>query len=262
MATTFQIFRMTNMWKKGIILLGALLISLSMAAQDKEVRKLLRKGNKQYRDSLYTPAEVYYRKAMDKQPGNADISYNLGTTLMMRSHQTNKRNSQNISRQQAQNGTAREDTILKQAYEELLRAAKLEKDKKKSADIYRNIGVILQGQQQLKECIEAYKKSLRNDPTDDEVRYNLALAQKQLKDQNNQNNQQQQQKQDKQQEQKEQQQQQDQQNNPQNKPQQQNQMSKDAANQLLNSIMQEERKVQEKAKQGMRVKGRKLEKDW
>lgn len=45
------------------------------------------------------------------------------------------------------------------------------------------MGVILQSSKQYPQCIEAYKESLRNNPKDDETRYNLALAQKLLKDQ-------------------------------------------------------------------------------
>lgn len=62
-------------------------------------------------------------------------------------------------------------------------ASKVEKDKDKLAQIYHNMGVILQSSKQYPQCIEAYKESLRNNPKDDETRYNLALAQKLLKDQ-------------------------------------------------------------------------------
>ncbi len=248
------------MWKKTIIFLCTICIAIGATAQDKEVRNLLRKGNKQYRDSLYTAAEVFYRKAQSKKPADATISYNLGTTIFMRGHQQHLKNGGKTS------GVSPEDSLINQGFEELQRASKMEKDPQKLADIYRNMGVILQGKQQHKECIEAYKQSLRKDPTDDEVRYNLALAQKQLKDQekNQNNDQQQENKQDqKQQQQEENKQQEDkQQNNNQDKNPPQNKMSKDAANQLLNSIMQEERKVQEKAKKGLRVRGKKLEKDW
>ena len=117
------------------------------------------------------------------------------------------------------------------------------------------MGVILQSSKQLPQCIEAYKQSLRNNPKDNETRYNLALAQKQLKDQqqNQQNQDQQQNKQDQKQDDKQ-----------QNKEQQQNQnqMSKENAQQLLNAVMQDEKNVQDKVKKQIQVQGRKLEKDW
>ena len=134
------------------------------------------------------------------------------------------------------------------------------------------MGVILQSSKQLPQCIEAYKESLRNNPKDDETRYNLALAQKQLKDQQqdqqnqDQQQQQQEQKEDKQeqnkdqqeQEQKDQQQQQNQQQQQQNK----NEMSKENAQQLLNAVMQDEKNVQDKVKKQIQIQGKKLEKDW
>lgn len=71
----------------------------------------------------------------------------------------------------------------KEAMEQFESASKVEKDRDKLAQIYHNMGVILQSSKQYPQCIEAYKESLRNNPKDDETRYNLALAQKLLKDQ-------------------------------------------------------------------------------
>ena len=53
----------------------------------------------------------------------------------------------------------------------------------KLSQIYRNMGVLFQAAQDYAKAVEAYKMSLRNNPKDDETRYNLALAQKMLKDQ-------------------------------------------------------------------------------
>ena len=147
----------------------------------------------------------------------------------------------------------------KEAMEQFEAAARLEKDKEKLAHIYHNMGVILQSSKQLPQCIEAYKESLRNNPKDDETRYNLVLAQKQLKDQ------QQQQNQDQQKEQKQDQQDQQQQQQNQNQQQQQqnkDEMSKENAEQLLRAAMQDEKDVQDKVKKQMQVSGKKLEKDW
>ena len=148
--------------------------------------------------------------------------------------------------------------------------SKIEKDKEKLAQIYHNMGVILQSSKQLPQCIEAYKESLRNNPKDDETRYNLALAQKQLKDQQqdqqnqDQQQQQQEQKEDKQDQNKDQeeQDQKDQQQNQQQQQQNKNEMSKENAQQLLNAVMQDEKNVQDKVKKQIQIQGKKLEKDW
>ena len=139
-------------------------------------------------------------------------------------------------------------------------ASKIEKDKMKLAHIYHNMGVLFQAGKDYAKAVDAYKMSLRNNPADHETRYNLALAQKMLKDQQNQQDQDQNQDQNKDQQQKDD--QKDQQQPP--KPEKQdNQMSKENAEQLLNSVMQDEKDVQDKVKKQQKViQGGRLEKDW
>ena len=232
------------MMKKFYILSMLLLVgTVHGLAQNKTDRDYLRSGNKLYNDSLFIKAEVDYRKALEINPKSTDAMFNLANALLMQ--------------QKAQ-----------EAMEQYESVSKIEKDKEKLAQIYHNMGVILQSSKQLPQCIEAYKESLRNNPKDDETRYNLALAQKQLKDQQNQDQQQQQQEQ--QQEQKEEKQdqnkdQQEQNQDQQQQPQQQqnkNEMSKENAQQLLNAVMQDEKNVQDKVKKQIQIQGKKLEKDW
>ena len=226
----------------GIILL--LLTAISVSAQKAE-RDYIRKGNRAYKDSTYVNAEVNYRKAIDVNPKSAISMYNLGNTLM----QQNK---------------------LQEAMEQFVAATKMEKDKGNLAQIYHNMGVIFQSGKDYAKAVEAYKESLRNNPKDNETRYNLALAQKMLKDQE-QNQQNQDQNQDKEEQEKEQdkdkqdQKEQDQQNQDQQQqpPQpQENQMSKENAEQLLKSVMQDEKDVQDKVKKQQVIQGGRLEKDW
>lgn len=230
---------------KGCLMVGLLMVSATAFGQ-KTVRDYLRSGNKLYKDSTFVKAEVDYRKALELDPKSTDAMYNLGNALLMQQK-------------------------AKDAMEQFEAVSKVEKDKKKLSQIYHNMGVILQSSKQYPQCIEAYKKALRNNPADDETRYNLALAQKLLKDQqqNQDQNKQQEQKQDKkdddkQQKNKEQQDQKkkDQQNQNQQQQQNQNQMSKQNAEQLLKAAMQDEKNVQDKVKKGVRIQGRKLEKDW
>lgn len=225
---------------KTYIVILFLAIAGNVFAQ-KTDRDYLRSGNKLYNDSLFIKAEVDYRKALEQNPQSTDAMFNLSNSLLMQQK-------------------------AKEAMEQLESVAKIEKDKSKLAEIYHNMGVILHVNKQYPQCIEAYKEALRNNPKDDETRYNLALAQKMLKDQQQQQQDQQQnqdQKQDKKEEQK-----QDQQQNQQEKQQQQNQqqnkneMSKENAQQLLNAVMQDEKDVQEKVKKQIQIQGKKLEKDW
>ena len=225
----------------SLLLLGGI---VSVQAQQKTDRDYLRSGNKLYNDSLFIKAEVDYRKALDINPKSTDAMFNLGNALLMQQK-------------------------VKEAMEQYESVSKVEKDKSKLAEIYHNMGVILQSAKQYPQCIEAYKESLRNNPKDDETRYNLALAQKMLKDQqqNQQNQDQQQQQQDQKedkQEQNQDQQEQDQKNQQQQQQQQQNknEMSKENAQQLLNAVMQDEKNVQDKVKKQIQIQGKKLDKDW
>ena len=206
----------------------------SSAFAQKTERDYLRSGNKLYNDSLFIKAEVDYRKALEINPKSTDAMFNLGNSLLMQQK-------------------------AKEAMEQFESASKVEKDKDKLAQIYHNMGVILQSSKQYPQCIEAYKESLRNNPKDDETRYNLALAQKLLKDQ------QQNQKDDKKDQNKNQQEQdkKDQQNqNQQQQQQNKDEMSNENAQQLLNAVMQDEKNVQDKVKKQLQIQGKKLDKDW
>ena len=134
--------------------------------------------------------------------------------------------------------------------------------KARLAEIYHNVGNIGMQSKEYAKSVEAYKQSLRLNPKDDETRYNLALAQKLLHDQQNQQNEDQNQdqnedkkedqdKQDQQQQNQDQQQQQDdkkQDKTQEQQPQQQEQMSKDNAQQMLDAFLQDEKDTQEKVK--------------
>ena len=231
------------MLQKTYITLLFLLVASSAFAQKTE-RDYLRSGNKLYNDSLFIKAEVDYRKALEINPKSTDAMFNLGNSLLMQQK-------------------------AKEAMEQFESASKVEKDKDKLAQIYHNMGVILQSSKQYPQFIEAYKESLRNNPKDDETRYNLALAQKLLKDQQQNQDQNQDknqdQKDDKKDQNKNQQEQdkKDQQNqNQQQQQQNKDEMSKENAQQLLNAVMQDEKNVQDKVKKQLQIQGKKLDKDW
>jgi Ca-activated chloride channel family protein len=115
------------------------------------------------------------------------------------------------------------------------------------------------------EAIKAYQQSLRDNPSDDETRYNLALCKQQ-----NKNQQQNQQNQDKNKDKNQDKQKQDQkqnENKDKNKEQQQqeqkDQMSKDNAEQLLNAAIQNEKATQQRMKKAMQQPQRRnVQKNW
>ena len=228
------------MLKSKYILFAVFLLAAAGVSAQKAERDYIRKGNRLFNDSVFVDAEVNYRKALEANPKSTVSMYNLGNTL---------------SQQQK----------FQDAMEQYVSASKIEKDKMKLAHIYHNMGVIFQAGKDYAKAVDAYKMSLRNNPTDHETRYNLALAQKMLKDQQNQQNQDQNQDQNKDQQKQDQKQDQnkDKQKPPKSEKKQDNQMSKENAEQLLNSVMQDEKDVQDKVKKQQKVmQGGRLEKDW
>lgn len=242
-----------------------MIISLCMAVgsyAQRTDRDFVRRGNKLYADSLFVKAEVEYRRALDVNPQSMEAMYNLGNSL--------------LAQQKAE-----EAMKQYQAAASLIPAggrniAVADEDKMKLAQIYHNMGVLLQSSQQLDACIEAYKSALRNNPRDHETRYNLTLAMKQRQqqqqeqqqnqDQQNQDQQKEEEKQEQEQQEQQnlqEQEQQEQQEQQQQQPQEQQDMSKENAEQMLNAIMQDEKEIQEKVQKAMQeVQPRRFEKDW
>lgn len=226
------------------------LLSFPMMAQKAE-RKQIREGNKQYEEGKFTEAEIAYRKALEVNEDSPQSTMNLGNALY------------------------RQEKAA-EALEQYKRLISDEDHPERQADAYHNIGNVMMQAQDYKAAIQAYQQSLIKRPSDNETRYNLALAQALLKQQEQQQNQdqqdenqqqeQQEQEQQQQQEQPQEQENQQQQEQPQEQEQQdsQEQISKEQAQQLLDALMQDEEEVQEKVKelQMQQSQGRKTDKDW
>ena len=227
---------------KATAVLLLLLVSVGMQAQSD--RQMIRQGNKQFRLGNSAEAEVFYRKAVEKNPRNPQANYNLGNALMLQ----------------------RKDSAAVAQWES---AAKIETNPLRRAMAYHNMGVMCQQRKMFGEAIEAYKEALRNNPADDQTRYNLAVCkrQQQQQQQNQQNKDDQQNKDNKDnKDQKKDEQKQDQKKDEQ-KQQKQNQdkqqMSRENAEQMLNAAIQEEKQTQERMKKAQQQSGkRRLEKNW
>lgn len=224
---------------KRILLLLGLLVSFSLSGYaQKEVRQLARSGNKLFQKEQYDKAELEYRKALEINPSDKVANFNLANTLVR---------------------TERGEEADK-IYQEMLKEIKI-LPKDEAADVAHNAGNLAMAKKDYAKAIEMYKESLRRRPTDEETRYNLALAQKLLEQQqqdNNEENQdnkdnQEQQQQDNQQQQNQQDQQQDQQKDQPNKQQEQPQnaetMSQDNAEKILQAYLQDEKDTQRKVEQ-------------
>ena len=219
------------------------LMLFSLTAFSQTDRDYIRRGNRLMRDSIYDKAQVEYQKAIEKDNTNPISHYNLGNALL---HQSKP----------------------KDAMKEYETAARLEKDKTRLAKIYHNMGVLSQSAKQFDQAVACYKKSLRNDPTNNETRYNYALSLYQLKQQQQNPDNQDQQKDDQGKDEKEEQQQQQQQQQEKKEEQQQQQpqpeqMSRENAEQMLNAAMQDEKATQEKIQKAQQQRQQKhLKKQW
>lgn len=221
-----------------------LLWTVAMVAQTD--RQHIRQGNKLYSLQDYAKAEVEYRKALSKNQGNAQAMYNLGCALLRQER----------------------DSAAVTWFE---KAAQAEKTPMRRSKAYHNLGCICQSKAMYAEAVEAYKSSLRLNPSDDETRYNLALCKRLQKnspnggknnkdDKKDKNNKDDKQNKNKEKDQKD----KDKQNqDKQQKQQPKDQMSKENAEQLLNAAMQEEKATQQRLKKSLQQPQRqKLEKNW
>ena len=214
---------------------------LSQSVSANSDRQYIRSGNRFYRQENYAKAEVEYRKALDKNSHNAQAMYNLGCALM----------------QQQKDSLA----IL-----QLQNTGKTETAKLRKAMVYHNIGVICQKHHLYGDAIEAYKESLRNNPSDDETRYNLVLCMRQQKqnkedqkDKQNKDNKNNKKDSDKKQNENQNQNKQDKQQ----KQQSTEKMSKDNAEQLLNYAVQAEMATQQRLnKNKKQSQTRRLKENW
>ena len=154
--------------KTNIFILFLMLTSVLFSQEEdkklleQEAKTHLREGNKLYNNLQFSEAEVAYKKALEKNPNYSKAYYNLGNAV-----QQQNRNKEAI---------ASYEVVAKTATE------KLEK-----ASIYHNIGNAFMNEKEYGKAVESFKNALRNNPKDDETRYNLALAQKQLEDQQQEN---------------------------------------------------------------------------
>lgn len=135
--------------------------SINLFGQEESYNKNLYDGNINY-DKDFLLAENSYRKAISINSSNIKAPYNL----------SNKYYEEGLY----------DEALIRQA--EALKNANSSNEKHR---INHNIGNILMKKDLCKEALEAYKNALRNNPNDDETRYNLSLA-KLCADEQNKNN--------------------------------------------------------------------------
>lgn len=226
--------------------------SLASAQSVKDMRRYVKRGNRMMHAGERGNAMGQYKKAYEIDSMNPTVNYNLGTSMFEAEWKVMKPD------------TLRDSVMVKT----FLRAGDPlnEPNALRRAMAYHNLGVMYQSKanqsseqektQALQQAIEAYKQALRNNPHDDETRYNLVLCQRQLPKgggNDNNNNQQQDNKDDQKQDNQQQQQPDSLQQPPpqqqQQQQQQQDQSKQEMLDQLLNIAEQNEKRTKENVDQ-------------
>lgn len=135
-----------------------LLVTVFSFAQQakKQQDKYLKKGNSEFTSKNYAEAEANYRISQSKSPARAAAAYNLANSIY--------RQNKNVE--------------AAYGYSDALKNATTKQQKHMA---YHNLGNVFMKEKEYQNAVDAYKNALRNDPTDEESRYNLAVAKEMLK---------------------------------------------------------------------------------
>lgn len=154
--------------KKQIFFLTAYIIGvLTLTAQEGEVINHIFDGNQQAESKEFNEAEMAYRRALSKAPEKPEALYNLGNTHF-------------------------EEQDFDEAKQRYFQTQKFTENKFSKQQAFHNLGNVFMEQKDYAKAVEAYKNALRNNPEDEETRYNYALAKELLKKEQDQQNQDQQ----------------------------------------------------------------------
>jgi len=119
----------------------------------KKANSYVYEANELIESDNYISAEKEYRRAISEQPSNVAGAYNLGNSYYVKGN-------------------------YDEALYRLQQASKNATNKEEKHKAFHNMGNILMKNEKCKEAAEAYKNALRNNPSDDETRYNFAVAKK------------------------------------------------------------------------------------
>ena len=121
------------------------------AAQEAVVNNHIYDGNQLAKESVFDAAEMSYRKALSKAPEKSEALYNLGNT-----HYKEKN--------------------FEEAKQRYFQTQKFSENKSSKHHAFHNMGNVFMQQKDYAKAVESYKNSLRNNPEDEQTRYNYALA--------------------------------------------------------------------------------------
>lgn len=148
-----------------VILISLFSIISASAQNDKEKQKLIKESQEllseasfEMKNDNFPIAEADYREAISLNPKDETGKYNLGTAYYNREM----------------------NAIAMQRFKQ---AAAIAINKEEKHKAFHNLGNTFMNEKKYQEAVQSYKNALRNNPIDDETRYNLALAKKLLEEQ-------------------------------------------------------------------------------
>ncbi len=151
-----------------ILALGIVSSAFAQEEKNKESEKALKnslnltwQANEELSENEFVKAEADYRRAISKSGENAIAPYNLGTAYYKKES-------------------------LEEAFGRFKQAGEIAGEKPEKHKAFHNMGNVFMKNEEYDKAVEAYKEALRNDPSDEETRYNLALAKALAKKQQNQ----------------------------------------------------------------------------
>jgi len=155
-------------WVLGLLLLA----SLQVQAQQDQARleekamsasrDLTYKANTELVENDFVSAEANYRRAISKSDSNAVAPYNLGNSYYNRES-------------------------FGEAFGRYKEAGDRANSKPGKHKAFHNMGNVFMKNKEYGKAVEAYKEALRNNPKDEQTRYNLALAKEMMKKEQQQN---------------------------------------------------------------------------
>ena len=123
----------------------------SVKAQEGAVTNHIYEGNNKVEEAALGEAEKAYRKALSLAPEKATALYNLGNTHFL-------------------------DAQFEEASQRYFQTQKFAASKEEKHKAFHNMGNVFMKKKDYQKAVEAYKNALRNNPSDEETRYNFALA--------------------------------------------------------------------------------------
>lgn len=143
------------MVKTSLIIALFLFIGATAYSQE-EASKYIYNGNNSYKSNNYKDAEIDYRKSLEKNPNSSIAKYNLANSLYKQGN-------------------------YQEAMDKYKELSGENFSKRELSKVFHNLGNSLMEDKKYQESVDAYINALKNNPKDEDTRYNLAYAREMLR---------------------------------------------------------------------------------